>query len=242
MEEQSHHTRNVSRVVGLYKGLFSVPSSSKLILITFISSLIYGLILLEFPVTSFVITISDVIKFGIMIFLIPIFVSSFSSYSLLGEYRSVLTIRRLIATGIICNAFLGLIILFGRLSMVIFQSENLLLSSFILGAATIVILRYLAFTFLTSQTLWNTLLHIFIHPLIGLVAFTWLKVGNGDSIRIFVAFSIISIILLLGMYLYLKRVSNTVKDIVGVPGDALFRAFTKDWFGGKSNDLEELLE
>ncbi len=44
------------------------------------------------------------------------------------------------------------------------------------------------------------------------------------------------------MYLYLKNVSNSVKKIVGVPGDALFRAFIKDWFGGKSDDLEALLE
>jgi len=241
MEEQSSHTKNVSRVVGLYKGLFSVPSSSKLVIIAIISSFIYGLILLEFPVTSLLGIITDLLVFGLTIFLIPIFASSIVSYSLLGEYRQVLTFRRLIAIGVIINVFLGVILLFGRLSMTIFQSDRLLLSSAILGIATIAILRYLAFTFLTPQTISNTLLHTFFHPIISLIAFTWLKFDN-NIIRIFLAFSIVSIVLLLGMYLYLKKVSNSVKEIVGVQGDALFRAFIKDWFGGKSDDLEALLE
>ncbi|MFX1520461.1 MAG: DUF2070 family protein [Promethearchaeota archaeon] len=243
MDDHAHHTKNVSRVVGLYKGLFSVPSSSKLVLIALISSFIYGLILLEFPITSFLITVTDVLLFGIIIFLIPILSSSIVSYSLLGEHRQVLTIRRLVATGVICNVFLALILLFGRISMAIFQSEKLLLLSAILGVATIAILRYLAFTFLTPQTMTNILLHTFIHPILSLVAFTWLKFGGDNNlIRIFLAFSIVSAVLLLGMYLYLKKVSNSVKTIVGVQGDALFRAFIKDWFGGKSDDLEALLE
>ena len=243
MDDQAyHHTRNVSRVVGLYKGLFSVPSSSNLVLIAFISSLIYGLILLEFPITSFLNMITDTLLFGLTIFLLPIFASAIVSYSFLGEHRNVLTIRRLIATGVICNVFLGIILLFGRISMSIFQSDRLLLSSAILGVATIVILRYLAFTFLTPQTIGNTLLHSFIHPLLSLVAFTWLKFNNDDQFPIFLAFGIISVALLLGMYLYLKNVSNSVKKIVGVHGDALFRAFVKDWFSGKGDDLERLLE
>ncbi len=242
MDDQSYHTKNVSRVVGLYKSLFSVPSSSSLVLIAFISSVIYGLILLEFPITSFLNMITDMFLFGLTIFLLPIFASAIVSYSLLGEYRSVLTIRRLIATGVICNVFLGIILLFGRISMSIFQSDRLLLSSAILGVATIVILRYLAFTFLTPQTIGNTLFHTFIHPLLSLVAFTWLKFNNDDRIPIFLAFGIISVALLLGMYLYLKNVSNSVKKIVGVHGDALFRAFVKDWFSGKGDDLEALLE
>ncbi|MFX1465390.1 MAG: DUF2070 family protein [Promethearchaeota archaeon] len=241
MEEQPSHTRNVSRVVGLYKGLFSVPSSIKLGIIAIISSFIYGLILLEFPVTSLSVVITSLLIFGLTIFLIPILASSIVSYSLLGEYRHVLTFRRLIATGVISNVFLGIAILFGRLSMAIFQSDRFLLSSAILGIATIAILRYLAFTFLTPQTISNTLLHTFFHPILSLIAFTWLKFDN-NIIRIFLAFSIVSVVLLLGMYLYLKKVSNSVKEIVGVQGDALFRAFIKDWFGGKSDDLEALLE
>lgn len=241
MEEQSSHTKNVSRVVGLYKGLFSVPSSSKLVIIAIISSFIYGLILLEFPVTSLLGIITDLLVFGLTIFLIPIFASSIVSYSLLGEYRQVLTFRRLIAIGVISNVFLGVVLLFGRLSMTIFQSDRLLLSSAILGIATIAILRYLAFTFLTPQTISNTLLHTFFHPMLSLIAFTWLKFDN-NIIRVFLAFSIVSVVLLLGMYLYLKKVSNSVKEIVGVQGDALFSAFIKDWFGGKSDDLEALLE
>lgn len=241
MEEQSSHTKNVSRVVGLYKGLFSVPSSSKLVIIAIISSFIYGLILLEFPVTSLLGIITDLLVFGLTIFLIPIFASSIVSYSLLGEYRQVLTFRRLIAIGVISNVFLGVVLLFGRLSMTIFQSDRLLLSSAILGIATIAILRYLAFTFLSPQTISNTLLHTFFHPMLSLIAFTWLKFDN-NIIRVFLAFSIVSVVLLLGMYLYLKKVSNSVKEIVGVQGDALFSAFIKDWFGGKSDDLEALLE
>ncbi len=241
MEEQSYHTKNVSRVVGLYKGLFSVPSSSKLVLIAIISSFFYGLILLEFPVTSLLGIITDLLVFGLTIFLIPIVFSSIVSYSLLGEDRQVLTFRRLIAIGVISNVFLGIILLFGRLSVAVFQSDRILLTSAILGVATIVILRYLGFTFLSPQTISNTLLHTFIHPILSLVAFTWLKFDN-NSIRIFLAFSIVSVVLLLGMYLYLKKVSNSVKKIVGVKGDALFRAFIKDWFGGKSDDLEALLE
>jgi len=242
MDDQFHHTKNVSRVVGLYKGLFSVPSSSKLVLLAFVSSLIYGLILLEFPVISLFTIITDLLLFGLTIFLIPIFASAIVSYSLLGEHRRVLTFRRLVATGVICNVFLGIILLFGRISMAIFQADRLLLSSAILGVATIVILRYLAFTYLTSQTIINTLLHMFIHPLLSLIAFSWLKFGNNDLIRIFLVFGIISVVLLLGMSLYLNAVSNSVKEIVGVPGDALFRSFVKDWFGGESADLEVLLE
>ncbi|WP_287587619.1 DUF2070 family protein [Candidatus Borrarchaeum sp.] len=241
MEGQLHHTRNVSRVVGLYKGLFSVPSSIKLAIIAIISSFIYGLILLEFPVTSLLVIITNLLVFGLIIFLIPILASSIVSYSLLGEYRQVLTYRRLIATGVISNVFLGIILLFGRLSMAVFQSDRILLTSAILGMATVAILRYLAFTFLAPQTISNTLLHTFIHPILSLVAFTWLKFGN-DPIRIFLAFCIISVALMIGMYLYLKKVSNSVKEIVGVQGDTLFSAFIKDWFGGKSDDLEALLE
>ena len=241
MEEQTYHIENVSRVVGLYKGLFSVPSSSKLVIIAIISSLIYGLILIELPVSSFLDIVTDLLVFGLLIFLIPIFVSGIVSYLLIGEYRLILTFRRLVATGVISNVFLGIIFLFGRLSMAIFQSDRFLLSSAILGVATIVILRYLAFTFLAPQTISNTLLHTFIHPIISLLAFTLLKFSN-DSIRIFLAFCTISIILLLGMHLYLKKVSNSVEEIVGVQGDALFRSFIKDWFGGKSEDLEALLE
>lgn len=241
MEEQSYHTRNVSRVVGLYKGLFSVPSIIKLGVIAIISSFVYGLILLEFPVTSHIVIITSLLVFGLTIFLIPLLASSIVSYSLLGEYRQVLTFRRLIAIGVISNVFLGIAILFGRLSMAIFQSDRFLLSSAILGIATIAILRYLAFTFLTPQTIGNTLLHTFFHPILIIIAFTWLKFDN-TIIRTFLAFSIVSVVLLLGMYLYLKKVSDSVKEIVGVQGDALFSAFIKDWFGGKSDDLEALLE
>jgi putative membrane protein len=241
MEEQSHHIRNVSRVVGLYRGLFSVPSSSKLALFAIISSLIYGFIILEFPVTSFLVLITDLLVFALFIFLIPIVVSSIVSYSLIGDYRLILTFRRLIATAVITNIFLGIILLFGRLSMAIFQSDRFLLSSAILGVATIVILRFLAFTFLAPQTVSNTLFNTFIHPILSLLAFTLLKFVN-DSINTFLAFFTISIVLLLGMYLYLKKVSYSVEEIVGVQGDALFRSFIKDWFGGSSDDLELLLE
>jgi putative membrane protein len=237
-----HHT-NVSKVVSLYNICSSFPKSSKLIAIAFISSLVYGLLLLDFPIVSFEIALYDMFLYGIIIFFLPIFISVLTSYFLLvSENIRHFQLPHLLSTGVICSLNLGVLLFLGRIFMFFFQFRNILISSFILGVASIVLLRFLAFKFLTQASFWYLPLHILIQPTISLMAFISLKLNYTNPFYVFIVFIAISIVLLIGLYFSLQKVSNSVKSIVGIEGDSLFHAFVKEWFGGESNDLESHLD
>jgi putative membrane protein len=237
----------VEKAPGLYSTLFQFPSFKLLIGASVIASLFFGILAQVFITPLNISFLYFGVLEGIIVFFIPLLLSSIISFKMVEKSTSMLNHRRIFAASILDTSLWGVFYILGAIVSLILTNPLIIVDGFCLGAAMALTIRLLLFFSLSFAKTLENLLAAIIKPLLGII-FVFLAFSTPIN-NIFFNFSYwiprfvgASLITGIGVFVYKYFVDKQMLSSVGVKSTTFLKSFMATWLEDKTEYIENLFD
>ena len=220
-----------------YSSMFSLPSLRKTLL-----SVAFTCIIGIGVATFIIFRTTSSLLLGFSLFAITFLADIVISKAVL-KNEPIFTLRRTLVLSLV-GWLLWFILLVLGVGLDFFLYGFFWIKLSLLGYATVLTLRFLVFTAISSAVKWRQLVSVILQPTLSIVVFLafWISISSAFSSQILIFLVVAPILAYFTVGLLLNSIDHLGKDVYSIPSLPLFKAFLLNWVTDLNQPLEKYLE
>ncbi len=237
VENEDPLSQSMNKAQRHYSSLFYLPSLKKALVLIAVACAVAGLSSATLSSNQELI---NALLLGAAFFTLTILVDFVLSTKVLND--PIFVLRRIVVLSLFGWIFWLLFIIIGTALAVVFGLA-LWVKMCLLGFATLITLRTVVLTCVSSTGFGRRLLAILLEPFVCVIPFVWYWFSHGVQLILYLPFLVVSpFIAVFCAYFFVHVLDEIGKRTYKVPSINVFKAFMLNWVAGVNAPLETYLE